>query len=48
MKIEGKEVTQVRVNIDNNTTYLRLDLHTLMYTSTFVVGSSNTVSGVAP
>lgn len=47
MKIEGKEVTQVRVNISNNTTYLRLDLHTLMYISTFVVGSSNTVSGVA-
>lgn len=38
MKIEGKEeVTQVRVNIGNNTTYLRLDLHTLMYISTFVV-----------
>lgn len=36
MKIEGKEVTQVRVNIGNNTTYLRPDLHTLMYTSTFV------------
>lgn len=48
MKIEGKEATQVRVNIDNNTTYLRLDLHTLMYIGTFVVGSSNTVSGVAP
>lgn len=47
MKIEGKEVTQVRVNI-SNTTYLSLDLHTLMYISTFVVGSSNTVSGVAP
>lgn len=28
----------MRVNIGNNTTYLhRLDLHTLMYTSTFVV-----------
>lgn len=37
MKIEGKEVTQVRVNIGNNTTYLRLDLHTLMYIDTFVV-----------
>lgn len=48
MKIEGKEVTQIRVNIGNNTTYNSLDLHTLMYISTFVVGSSNTVSGVAP
>lgn len=38
MKIDGKEVTQVRVNIGNNTTYLhRLDLHTLMYIDTFVV-----------
>lgn len=37
MKIEGKEeVTQVRVNRIILPTYLRLDLHTLMYIGTFV------------